>query len=226
MIQAKLRTKSAFSGWLDQHRLVGAFLLHGLWKLRWYHTVLLWLMILAYGWGASPYLMVYAVGMPEPGTAPRYMGTVRVEGKFERTRNGWKPPKYFIQTNKGDVELHCGYLPSRKECWMLMYVPKTDFAGNVFNIGYDWYWGIDYIKYPAALTPRDVGEIPRVIHKSRLIDLKTHYNDAVWFLALLLGYFLLIWHAYRTSDPKRKAELNDSNQPPTPQDFPDWSKRK
>lgn len=180
-------------------RLFRAITLHGFWKLRWYHTALLWLMLAAYAWGASPYFMVYVVGMPEPGTSPRYVGTVRVEGELQRTKTGWKPPKYFIKTDKGEVEFHCGYLPSRTECWlsfMLGVKPKSD---DVYVIGYNNYWGLDYIKFPQWLSKiNDYGAAGNIT-VGRFSDLRRHRGDA-WSLGFgLFIYFLLVWYAYKSS---------------------------
>ena len=214
------------TGWFNRHRLIAAVLLHGLWKLRWYHTVLLWLMILAYGWGASPYLMVYVVGMPEPGTAPRYTGTIRVEGKIQLSKNGFKPPTYFIQTNKGDVEFHCGYLPARSECLLSAVLGTQPIDGGLYEIGFDPYWGLDHIKYPPPLEKMNENRTPSLIAQKRLSYLHWHKSDAMWFLALILGYLILIRLAYKTSDPERKAQVANASAPPSPQDFPDWSKTK
>ena len=207
------------TGWMTRHRVVAAVLLHGLWKLRWYHAVLLWLMILAYGWGASPYLMVYVVGMPEPGTAPRYTGTIRVEGKLERTKNGWKPPKYFIQTSNGDVEFHCGYLPVRNQCLLSAVLGTQPIEGGIYEIGFDPYWGLDYIKYPPPLEKMNQNRTPSLIVQARLSDLRWHKSDAVWIVALLSGYFSLIWHAYRSSNPNRLVPTSEPLAPLKPADF-------
>ena len=47
------------------------------------------------------------------------MGKLRVEGELQRTRDGWIPPRYFVETEQGDVEFHCGYLPYKRECFPL-----------------------------------------------------------------------------------------------------------
>lgn len=186
-------------------RLLRAITLNGFWKLRWYHTVLLWLMLAVYAWGASPYFMVYVVGMPEPGTAPRYTGTVRVEGELQRTRSGWIPPRYFIKTHKGEVEFHCGYLPDKSECGKFYDFPKIH-PEYVYQIGYSRYWGVDYIKYPVSLSRFDVNGEPKVITFGRLLTLTYHLKNARWFCFLFLGYLWLIWMAYKASDPNRQPD--------------------
>jgi hypothetical protein len=202
-----VQTQSIKTSWLGKHRMLSAVLLHGLWKLQWYQTVfLLWPMILAAAWGASPYFMVYVVGMPEPGTAPRYVGTIRFEGELQRTKTGWIPPKYFIQTSKGDVEFHCRYRPSKNECWFnagLGSKPNTD---DVYEIGYDPYWGLDYIKYPPKLSKLDEYGDPKLISSERIGSLKNHKRDAVWLCFLFLSYISLIWLAYQKSAPKQPPE--------------------
>lgn len=189
-------------GFFNRHRLLGAMLLHGLWKLQWYQTVfLLWPMILSAAWGASPYFMVYVVGMPEPGTAPRYVGTIRFEGKLQRTKTGWIPPTYFIQTSKGDVEFHCGYRPSKQECWFTTSLGAKPRANEIYEIGYDPYWGLDYIKYPPDLSKLNVYSEPDRIQHSRISALTLLRKQVVWLGILLMAYLSLIWLTYQKSRP-------------------------
>lgn len=194
-------------GFFNRHRLLGAMLLHGLWKLQWYQTVfLLWPMILSAAWGASPYFMVYVVGMPEPGTAPRYVGTIRFEGKLQRTKTGWIPPTYFIQTSKGDVEFHCRYRPSKNECWFNAGLGSKPNPDDIYEIGYDPYWGLDYIKYPPKLSKLDEYGDPKIISRGRIGSLSNHKRDAVWLCFLFLSYISLIWLTYQKSAPKQPPE--------------------
>jgi hypothetical protein len=62
-------------------KLTEALLLKGLWKIKPIHVVLFWLFMAYQAWMGSPYFMYYVVGAPEPGTAPRYVGKLRVEGR-------------------------------------------------------------------------------------------------------------------------------------------------
>jgi hypothetical protein len=99
-------------------RLLDALLLKGLWKFKPIHVLAFWVFLAYQGWMGSPYFMYYFVGAPEPGTAQRYVGTLRVEGELQRSKTGWIPPRYFIRTNQGEKEIHCDYLPSPNECSM------------------------------------------------------------------------------------------------------------
>lgn len=189
-------------------RFIRAISLHRYWKFRWYHFALVWLTLAAYGWGASPYFMVYAIGSPEPGTAPRYTGTIRMEGELQRTRNGWKPPKYFIRTDKGEVEFHCGYLPSRRECWLYGVLAGKPDSGDVYEIGYDRYWGVDYIKYPDKIaTKLDLNKL-NSIQNWRIHYLQYQNRDLAWFCVILSIYIIVVCLAYRASDPvKHRRKL-------------------
>ena len=97
-------------------RLFDALLLKSVWKFKPIHGVMLVLFLAFEFWMISPYFMYYVVGAPEPGTAPRYVGKLRVEGELRRTGSGWIPPRYFLETDRGDVVFHCGFLPYKKEC--------------------------------------------------------------------------------------------------------------
>lgn len=205
--------------WLNRHRLLSAVLLHGLWKLRWYQTVfILWPMLLAAAWGASPYFMVYVVGMPEPGTAPRYVGTIRFEGELQRTKSGWIPPKYFIQTSKGDVEFHCDYLPKKGECSLAPVLGAAPNAGDVYEIGYDWYWGLDYVKYPSLLYRLQQRGNPQAVTTWRVSRLYKHTRDAVWWSFLFSAYLYLIWLTHQKSDLLRNSRRNMNDINPRPQE--------
>jgi hypothetical protein len=193
-------------------RLFRAITLHGFWKLRWYQTVfILWPMLIVAAWGASPYFMVYVVGMPAPGTAPRYVGTIRFEGELQRTKTGWIPPRYFIQTSNGEVEFHCRYRPAKGECsftTVLGAKPKTD---DVYEIGYDSYWGLDYIKYPDHLSKlNDYGEAKNITN-SRVALLYKHERSVMWLCFLFATYLYLIWLAYQKSDPDSVSSIPASN---------------
>ena len=191
-----------------KRRFIRAIALHRYWKFRWYHAVLIWLMLAAYGWGASPYFMVHMGGMPETGTAPRYTGTIRTEGELTRTKNGWKPPKYFIRTSEGDVEFHCGYLPSRRECWLYgVFAGKPD-SGDVYEIGYDRYWGVDYIKYPDKIATKLDPNKLNSIQNWRIHYLPYQNRDLAWFCVILSVYIIVVCLAYCASDPvKHRRKL-------------------
>ena len=208
------------TGWFSRHRLIAAVLLHGLWKLRWYQTVFaLWPMLIIAAWGASPYFMVYVVGMPEPGTAPRYVGTVRFEGELKRTKTGWTPPKYFIQTSSGEMEFHCGYQPYFRECGRFHGLIGGVHAADIYEIGYAKYWGVDYIKYPAWLTHLDDDSVAKQVTSRRLMHLEHHFRSMLWFGFLVLVYLYFIWHAYSLSNPNRQMATDNSLAPLKPADF-------
>jgi hypothetical protein len=190
--------------WFSKHHRIGAVLLHGLWKLHWYHTVVfLWPVLIAAVWGASPYFMVYVVGMPEPGTAPRYVGTIRFEGTLQRTKTGWIPPRYFIQTDKGEVEFHCRYRPKKGECTFTASTGVKPNPDDVYEIGYDPYWGLDYIKYPPRLSKLNAYGEPKAIVNRRITTLYAHDREAAWLGFLLFVYLYLMWLTYQKSDPNQ-----------------------
>lgn len=95
-------------------------------------------------WASSPLLRFCIFGAPSPGTAPRYTGLLEVEGKTDYRYDGAHPPRYFVLTDGGRVEFHCGIGSRRKVC----RVPDRPRADDTYVIGYDAYWGVDYIKYP------------------------------------------------------------------------------
>ena len=195
-------------------RLWGALLLKGVWRFEPIHAVVFWVFLGYMGWFGSPYFMYHFVGAPEPGTAPRYVGTLRVEGELQRTRTGWKPPRYFIRTNQGDKEIHCGYRPYPRECWRFYDFHKR-FPEMNYQVGYDGYWGIDYIKYPNDASPKlHENGLPEIINLGRKTSLLQHQTSATLFIFAFLLYAYLVWQSYENSNPKKLLESDAS--PPKP----------
>lgn len=118
---------------------------------------------LASMWAAWPYWRFHVFGSPTPGTAPRFTGSVEVVGELTRTRRGWRPPKYFVHAGDTRVEFRCGFRPNFTSCPM-GHRPGTD---EQFEIGYDEYWGVDYIKYPPQRGQVFIWEGARVIEARR-----------------------------------------------------------
>jgi hypothetical protein len=185
-----------------------ALLLRGLWHFRWYHVLAIWPLLAVQAWFAGPYLLV-PQHVPKPGTFPRYVGTIRVEGQPQRGNNRNIPPRYFIRTAQGEVEFHCGYRPHRSECLLTnMLGPRPD-PGDVYEIGYDRYWGIDYIKHPPRLSGLDERGTPQEVTRWRMHYLRYHRVDAFVFVAAFLAYAWLVYEAYRK---QRDGETRDPSQ--------------
>lgn len=195
-------------------RLFDALLLKGLWKFKAIHVIAFWCFMAYQGWMASPYFMYYVVGAPEPGTAQRYVGTLRVEGELQRSKTGWIPPRYFIRTSKGEVEVHCGYMPYTRECWRFYDFHKR-FPAMIYEIGYDEYWGLDFIKYFGEVSPKfQENGLPEIINIGRKASLIPHQTPATIFFFAFLLYAYLIWQAYENSNPKKSGDPDAS--PPKP----------
>ena len=192
-------------------KLADALLLRGLWKFKPIHVVMFWIFLIYQGWMGSPYFMYHVVGAPEPGTAPRYTGTIRVEGELRRTGKGWTPPRYFIKSDKGEVEFYCGNLPSRSECLFSAgagVIPRPD---DVYTIGFEPYWGLDYIKHPTWLVAfDDIGSL-RSVTFGRMLSLKYHKPHAIWFCALLACYLLVVVVRFPLNHPPGIDSKNRSS---------------
>jgi hypothetical protein len=127
-----------------------------------------------------------------------------------------KAPKYFIKTNKGEVEFHCGYLPYRKVCWLAVVYFKKPEPDEIYEIGYDPYWGLDFIKYPERIAQlNDYGSAKAII-SNRYARLESHISDLRWLCFLVLGYFVLVWLAYKASDLNPPQNLPYPDTTPSP----------
>jgi hypothetical protein len=159
-------------------------------KLKPVHALGLVVALVFYGWQGSPYFMLYIVGPPEPGTAPRFIGTLREEGTLVRTRNGWIPPRYFIATSTGEIEVHCGYRPRRTECHGFSQEVRKGLIP--IQVGHDNYWGIDYIKStPKFAYLDDRGSTTSVAYR-RFSHLQDHKSSAIIFCLLVISYLALV----------------------------------
>lgn len=179
-------------------RLGRALLLRGFWRFRWFHAVMLWVGIAMQAWNASP-LFVYALGQPAPGTAPRYTGTIVVQGTPGRARGRTVAPDYILRTRGGDIRIHCGYRPWPWECWFTGYSGVPPEPGDVYEIGWHWYWGVDYIGYPLQLADLADSYAPQVLREKRIGYLSAHKSAATNFILLLTLYVALATLAFHSA---------------------------
>jgi hypothetical protein len=178
-------------------------------KLKPVHALGLVAALVFYGWQGSPYFMLYIVGPPEPGTAPRFVGTLREEGTLVRTRNGWIPPRYFIATNAGEIEVHCGYRPIRTECHGFSQEVRKGLVP--IQVGQDDYWGVDYIKSIPKYTHLDDRGSTTSVAYGRFSDLRAHKSPAIIFCLLLLSYLALVVWTFLSLPSKPSAEQLKQN---------------
>lgn len=179
-------------------RLSRALLLQGFWRFRWFHAVMLWVFMGMQAWDASP-LVVYAFGQPEPGTAPRYTGTIVVQGTPGRARGRTVAPHYILRTQSGDLRIHCGFRPWPWECWFTGYSGVPPEPDQVYEIGWHWYWGIDYIGYPPRLADLADSYAPQVVRGKRITYLSAHKGAATLFILLLTLYVALAILAFHSA---------------------------
>jgi hypothetical protein len=179
-------------------RLFDALLLKGLWKFKPIHVLAFWCFMAYHGWMASPYFMHYVVGAPEPGTAPRYVGTLLIEGELQRSKTGWIPAKYFIRTASGDVEFHCGYPPYRRECSVLASGLLSSYHGlQPVEVGVDPYWGVDFMKFPPPYEHFNDRYEPKSVVSRRELHLRGQLDSMEPIVKQSLGrskhYWALTW---------------------------------
>lgn len=188
-------------------KIADALLLRGLWKFKPIHVMVFWVFLAYQGWMASPYFMYYVVGAPEPGTAPRYVGTLRIEGETTRGKSGSIPPRYFLDTDKGELEFHCGYKPRKLDCVVplgghtLNYPSR--FIGQKVEIGYDHFWGVDHVNLPSTSSPNDLQASDEA--KNREFILRYHSTSLALFIGLVLLYLYFIWQAVEARQPSSSS---------------------
>ena len=97
------------------------------------------------------------------------------------------------------MEFHCGYRPARSECWLSTMSGVRPEPDETYEIGYDPYWGIDYIRHPRRLSGLDDRGTPQEVTMWRIYLLRYHRVDAFVFVTALLVYAWLVHAAYRKS---------------------------
>ena len=214
-------------------RIFDAFLLKGLWKFKPIHVIAFWCFMAYQGWMASPYFMYYVVGAPEPGTAPRYVGTLRIEGKLQRTNRGWIPPRYFVVTKNGEVEFHCGYPPYIRECAGLARGLLSSYDGlHPIEVGLDSYWGVDFMKFPPPYEHFNERYEPQWVSSRRELQLRgqldsmepivkeslnrsKHYWALVWLISGIVLHSFLALLSFLFSCPPHPSRPRRPGDPPT-----------
>jgi hypothetical protein len=85
----------------------------------------------------------------------------------------------------------------------------------IYEIGYDRYWGVDFIRFPDSVPQRlQEHGAPHIVSQGRKVFLKYHQTPAVLFVFAFLTYAYLVWQAYENSKPKKPGDPDPS--PPQP----------
>jgi len=152
---------------------------------QWLLLVLLSAAAVAATLASLPFWRYHFGDVPFPGTAPRYVGEVRVVGELEWVGKGWRPPRYFIETDSGPVEFRCGFWPSFTTC----PVPNRSREGRVFEVGIDPIWGVDYIKYPKVRGYIDVWSGYQMdVFRAKQVRGRLYYV----LVSFVLGFIILL----------------------------------
>jgi len=191
-------------------RLVSAIFLAGMAKQAWVLAIATWIFLAIHAWYGSPMFATH-LGMPQPGTFPRYSGTIRVDDSRECSRYGCAIPRYFIRTAQGEVEFHCGYQPRPTVCILTTHMLVKPDPTQGYVLGYDPYWGLDYVKHPPDIAFNDDRNDPKEVNSWRIHSLRYHKLPAWIFVIALVAYGWAVCLSYQ-----RQARPPPSPQPPPP----------
>lgn len=64
----------------------------------------------------EPVFIYYFKGVPPETSLEVITGTWRTEGQLGSNSNGLTAPKYFVDTEQGSREVHCGFPVQRRPC--------------------------------------------------------------------------------------------------------------
>lgn len=173
-----------------ERSFLSCLFLRGFSKLRLVNTIFLWLVIANFGWLSSPVFMYYVIGVPKLEEVKTYEGVVRVEGHDHYSRSGkLMPPRYFLDTSKGVVELHCGIKMSPSDCTHLGF--SSAVKDMRVSLAYDTYFGVLAVTYS--------GRFRELLSDRHYEDIKQGLGEEVWYDHKRYFYmfvFLLGLYAY------------------------------
>lgn len=164
--------------------------------------------LLLIGWFFSPVLpQVVRTLVP----FPKLEGVTYLEGTFDY-EGDWpkvKVPRYFVVTETGRQEFHCGYLGGRQACF---YKPET-FKGKPIKVWTSyWYGRIQHIaSLPSDVKPYPFDNAVRSYEESRSAYLRYPYtasqkpNYIGAFLVLCFLCWLIVKEVWR------REELHERN---------------
>jgi hypothetical protein len=96
--------------------------------------------LLVYLYLLGPVFVYFTQGVPPREALEVISGVWRQEGGRGYTRNSIVAPKYFIDTEQGPREMHCGFTIQRRECNIYYRSPPP--SGHRVTVHYDRYFGI------------------------------------------------------------------------------------
>ncbi len=126
-----------------------------------------------------PVFMYYAVGVPPKEALEEITGVWREEGKLTSTHSQLIAPKYFLDTETGSRQVHCGFPTQHRLC----HPPWCDIGARC-TVLYDSYFGI--LAYEQIDPPRLSENIQRMLASGRLKELRPlrmSYEEGVFFYA-------------------------------------------
>jgi hypothetical protein len=102
------------------------------------------------------------------------------------------------------------------------------YPGIIYEVGYDQYWGVDFIRYPSNVSERlQEHGAPKIVTSRRQVFLKYHRTPATLFVFAFLLYAYLIWQSYENSKPKKSLDPDaPSSKPDTATESTELTKLK
>jgi hypothetical protein len=161
----------------------------------------------------APVFVYFIQGVPPKESLEVITGVWREEGKLGANRNGLVAPKYFIDTEQGPREVHCGFPMQRRLC--NLYFRVSPDSGHRISVRYDSYFGI--LAFEDLDLPQDKQAKAKMTYPegvfffARPKDTIYHNYSAHWMLfGLLVIYAFLVAACWGATEPV--VEAND--QPP------------
>lgn len=156
---------------------------------RWPSTLVYFASVLWMAWLASPHYVFRIMGAPDVTRVPSYTGTVRLDDSLQRSFMGWSATRYYIQTQKGEKEFFCGYLPKRVECLFFFRGPQE---GSIYKVYFHEYFGATYVEYPADHKKRKLQSNPNEMAWYFRDGANDHKKYANYLLGMLLIYLVAL----------------------------------
>lgn len=167
--------------------------------------------LLIYLYLLGPVFVYYTKGVPSKESLEVITGTWRVEGQLSSNSNGLVAPRYFVDTESGARQVHCGFPMQKRRCG-ISFGPSIRPSQKV-KIYYDRYFGILAFEHldPARkdIHAANLSYEEGVFHYAQPKDTIYHnYHAHQMLIVLMLMYLVAVFFCLRAGTPNPFSQAN------------------
>lgn len=157
----------------------------------------------------GPVFVYFTQGVPSKESLEVITGVWRQEGKIGANRNGLVAPKYFIDTDQGRKEVHCGFPMQRLPCdtWS----GPTFWPDKRVTVFYDSYFGIlafEHLEAPGKhIVSANMSYEKGILYYAKPKDTIYRNYHAHWMLLIyLILYAVFVYIFWAAGSSKSSTQ--------------------